>query len=76
MKCVVLRSFPGPGGKVFQAGETVDSSDWKNQEALINQRYMRARRPKVTDSPIAEKEFVPPPVKSLAKKTRKKTLEA
>ena len=36
----VLRPFPGPGGKSFEIGERVDTSGWRNDQALLDQRYL------------------------------------
>ena len=41
MDCVVIRQFPGAGGKVYQPGERVNTSSWHNREALIQGRYLQ-----------------------------------
>ncbi len=43
-RVVVVRPFPGPEGKIFQIGEVVNTSGWRNVEALVEQRYIRAHR--------------------------------
>ena len=43
MVCEVLRPFPGPGGRRFQAGEEVDVTEWMHTDRLIAQRYLRVR---------------------------------
>lgn len=51
MLCEVLRSFPGPGGVRLQAGETVDTTNWRNAERLIDQRFLivKSRKKKAED---------------------------
>jgi len=46
MQCVVLKSFPGPGGMPFLPGELVDASTFRLRDKLIEQRRMRPATPK------------------------------
>jgi hypothetical protein len=37
---VVMRSFPGPGGRQFRRGEKVDARAWLTVEALEKQKVL------------------------------------
>ena len=81
MKCRVLRPFSGPEGVKFQIGERVDTTDWKNREQLIAQRYIQPARlssgfEKKTDE-AKETEFRPSPpmVRSAKIKKHRRVLE-
>lgn len=37
---VVLRPFPGPGARMLQRGEVVETRDWRNVQPLLNGRYL------------------------------------
>lgn len=38
---IVVRRFPGPGGRSFEPGDQVHALDWRNVETLEAQRYLR-----------------------------------
>lgn len=42
MVSVVLRSFDGPGARRFEPGDIVDSSGWRLERQLHDQRRLRA----------------------------------
>lgn len=43
MFCEVLRPFEGAAGRIYQIGEEVDSSTWRNEQSLIDSRFLRPK---------------------------------
>jgi hypothetical protein len=52
MHCVVLKSFPGPGGVPFLPGELVDASGFKLRDKLIDQKKLRPATPREIDGAV------------------------
>jgi hypothetical protein len=43
MTHVVVRQFNGPAGTVFQSGQQVNASEWRNLPNLVRARYLRPK---------------------------------
>jgi hypothetical protein len=74
MHTVVLKQFEAEGRKL-EIGEVVDSSDWRNEQKLINTRYLRpATEEEVKALPPRDRkaESKPAPAAKSKSKTKKK----
>lgn len=68
MQCVVIRPFDGPDGRL-QVNQLIDSTDWRNERYLLEQRYLRV----ATDAELASvvEVEVQEPEPSVAQKPKK-----
>lgn len=72
MMCVCIKNFTG-NGEDFVRNQLVDGSQFRNEQVLISQRYLRPATQDEIDSAVeeGEDEPAPPPKKKSGLKARK-----
>lgn len=61
MITVVMRPFDGPDGRLI-SGQLIDSSEWRNEHLLLDQRYLRpATEVEIKNAEEVEVDEAPPP---------------